>query len=113
LHIVMLSPVPSKIWPAEYQLTSFQWSRYSAEHLGPRVIQRPALQKRLRLGVELPVQCGLELLRKRGRHLHIEVPVRPARLDEQDANGGILGQSTGDHGSSRACAHNDVIVRTH
>lgn len=60
-----------------------------AEHLAPRMVDRPPVQVRLGLGVELPVVLCLELLRERRRNLHVQMPTRAARLDEQHPDGGI------------------------
>src|SRR6516162_3568847 len=51
--MVMLSPVPSAIWPVEYQWASFQLSRYSAS-FGPGTLEITKLPRRPKLP---PLRC--------------------------------------------------------
>ncbi|MPM46826.1 hypothetical protein SDC9_93533 [bioreactor metagenome] len=82
----------------------------AAQHLAARLVAPASAQARLRRGGELPVvRAGLGHGRQPRRAMDEHAAVRPARLDEADADLWILAQTPRQYRARRACPNHDVV----
>ena len=86
--------------------------RRAAEDLAPGVVDPAAVHERLGLGLVLPVvEAAADRERQRRRHVdeHVEAPVGPAGLEDEDAGAGIRGEPVGEHAAGRSAADDDEV----
>ena len=86
----------------------------AAQHLAARAVQAAAVQIGLRLGLEEPVEAlHVHGDGERRGHLHEDVPVAAAGLQQQHPALPVRGQPVGQHATGRAGSHDDVVVVRH
>ena len=86
----------------------------AAEHLAARLVDAPPVEVGLRLGLVVPVELGVELLREGSGDLDVEVgSAPPARLQDEDLRVRVLAQSRGEDRPAGPAAHDDVVVVLH
>ena len=81
-----------------------------AQRLAPRHEQLAAVDVRLGLGREIPVELGVELFGEGSGDLDLQRAILASRLEQQDADGGILGQAVGQHASGRSRSDDHVVM---
>src|SRR5205085_2665947 len=82
----------------------------AADHTAARIDDRSTVGARIGLRAVLPGQgVVIEHLEEPGRDVNERVPVAPARLDQQDLGGWVLGEPVSQHAAGRARADDDVI----
>ena len=88
-------------------------ARRAAEHLAAGVEDLAVVQVRLGVGVVAPVvEAAADRERQRGRHVdeRVELPVRVAGLEDQDAGAAVGGEPVRQGAPGRATAHDDDVV---
>src|SRR5215469_10096121 len=84
--------------------------RRAAQHAAARIRDRPPGGAGIGLGLEAPSDLlVIEQLHVAHWDVDQRVPVAPASLEQDDADGGVLGQPVGEHTPGRAGADDDVI----
>ena len=84
--------------------------RRAAAERAPLRIPHPAVvELRLRHRLETPVHAGAGELGEPDRQVDQRRPVAPARLQQQDARAGLLGQPVRDHAARGSGTHHDVV----
>ena len=84
----------------------------AAEDSSARVVERPPVQPRFRLGPVAPVGAGIaHAVQVTDRDLDPDVVVAPAGLQQGDRRGGVLAEPVGEHAAGGAGAHDHVVER--
>jgi hypothetical protein len=73
-------------------------------------VHAPAAEVLLGLGEEGPVEAPPPQLPDQAGRAHQQRVVAAPGLEQEDADGRVLGQSIGQHAAGRACPDDDVVV---
>ena len=83
----------------------------AAEQLAARIDQGASVETWLRLGLHHPVGARIaDAVQIADRDMHPVIVVAAACFQQQDARGGILRQTVGQHAAGCAAADDDVVV---
>ena len=81
----------------------------AADHPAARQVQPPAVETRLLVAGQIPVEARLEHDREHRRDVDLRRGVRTARLQQEDAHVRVLAQPRREHAAGRARSDDDVV----
>ena len=82
----------------------------AAQHAPARIVQRPAVQARHRLGLEAPIGARIaHAVEIADRHMDPEIIVAAAGFEQQHPVARIGAEAVGQHAAGRSRADDDIV----